>query len=148
MAMAASRASSRLECRTTSAPASASARDIAAPRPREAPVTRATRSFRLKRSAIATSAGAALFETGTPGREIRVNVHDAELTILQFTARRHHPEEVDRMAGRGDVRMVALRHEDDISLTNDRRKLRILVVRVDQLDAEGRVRHVDVKVRL
>src|SRR6188472_658304 len=49
-----------LACNTTSAPATARARAIAAPRPREAPVTRATLPSSLNKSAMA--------RLGTAGR--------------------------------------------------------------------------------
>ena len=51
-------------------------------------------------------------------------------------------------ARRGDVGVVALRHQDDISFAHDRGQLRVPVVRIHELHAERRAGHVDVEVSL
>src|SRR5258708_12712023 len=74
-----------------------------------------------------------------------LDVDDAELAILTLAMRRHHPEEIDRAAGRGHVRMIALRHQDEVAFVYDRGKLWRGRVRVDHLNAPGGRGHVDVE---
>src|SRR5215216_7523169 len=84
-----------------------------------------------------------------PARRVfGLHVDDPELTVLAFANGGHHPEEIDRAAGRGDVRVIALRHDHQIAFAHDDRKLGLARVGIDQLNAPGGRRHVDVEVSL
>ncbi len=75
-----------------------------------APVTSATFPSRSNQSS-ATGAASLLarFEPRAGAVEAGLNVDHAELAILDLAVGRHHPDEVDAVAGRRDVRVVARR---------------------------------------
>ena len=56
------------------------------------------------------------------GAEAGLDVDDAELAIVDLAVRRHHPDEVDAVAGRGDVRVIAGRHQHGVAVAHDRRR--------------------------
>ena len=129
----------------TSAPASARATAYAAPRPPEAPVTRATRPSSENGPLTSPFPGSS---PEPPPAYSGLHVDDAELAVDALAVGRHHPEEVDRATGRPDARVVAA----GISTTSPSRTTTASSgargVGVDELDAEGRRGHVDVEVRL
>src|SRR5213595_31958 len=81
---------------------------------------------------------------------IKTGLHcdDAELTVFDFTMRGHHPDKIDRMAGHGDVRVKAARHQHSIAIAHDADKFRLVRVCIDKLDAEGWRGHIVIDVKL
>src|SRR6185369_16949577 len=65
-------------------------------------------------------------ESRSTGCVLRLHVHDAVQTIFAFSDCRHHPKKVDLSAGRGNVRVITLRHQHAVALAHDLDQLRIL----------------------
>src|SRR5258706_16380272 len=119
---------------------------MAAPMPLAAPVTSATAPSKRNGSVfMSLEAG---FEARLRGAEGRLDVHDAELAIFAFALRRHHPDEVDRVAGTRNVRVVALGNDDGIAVRDHADEFGGLAVGVRELDAVGGRRHVEENVEL
>src|SRR5687768_8567476 len=100
----------------TFAPASASATAIARPMPAAEPVTSATLPSSLKLSRIIKYE---LFLRGFEPRAFLsvfgLDVDDSELAVDTLAVRGHHPEKIDRAAGSRHIRVVTLRHQDDVA---------------------------------
>src|SRR5205085_9053223 len=58
------------------------------------------------------------FQTRTAGCVLGLHVHDSVKPVLSLSHGRHHPEEVDLSAGRGNVGVITLRHQDAIALAH------------------------------
>src|SRR5262249_46035485 len=88
----------------------------------------------------------ACFEARASLIEVRLDINDAELTILLLAVSGHSPEKIDAMVWNGDIGVVSAGHENGIAITNDGNELRILGVIIDKLNTICGPGHIEVYV--
>src|SRR5215211_3761944 len=82
------------------------------PATRARSVTRTAMTLRKARRSFIPELVLDGFEAGAAGGKLGLDVDDAVLAVFALAHGRHHPHEVDLAAGRGDVRVIAARHQD------------------------------------
>src|SRR5687767_15832104 len=70
----------------------------------------------------------------------RLNVDHTEFPVLAFFVCSHHPEEIYRTARSGNIRVIALRHEDNVAFADDLDQFGLPGVEIGRASCRERVK--------
>ena len=87
------------------------------------------------------------FQAGSACSVFWLHINYSVLAVFAFFNGRHHPEKIDLTAGSCHVWVITLGHKNAIAFAYYLDQLRRLRIRINELHAKGRSRHIDEEVR-